>query len=71
MFAGNHKLDNMIVFVYANKFQIDGAIADVCKVEDIFMWRNCKNGNFCYRVKNLLGVVYIVVSTCQKIANAV
>lgn len=35
MFAGSHKLDNMIVFVDANKFQIDGATKDVCDVEDI------------------------------------
>ncbi len=35
MFAGNRKLDNMIVFVDANKFQIDGATSEVCNVEDI------------------------------------
>lgn len=35
MFAGSHKLDNMIVFVDANKLQIDGTTHDVCDVEDI------------------------------------
>ena len=35
MFAAAKKLDNMIVFVDANKLQIDGTTQDVCNVEDI------------------------------------
>lgn len=35
MFAGNRKLDNIIVFVDSNKLQIDGKVQDVCDVEDI------------------------------------
>lgn len=35
MFAGSKKLDNLIVFVDANKLQIDGTTHDVCDVEDI------------------------------------
>lgn len=35
MFAAAKKLDNMIIFVDANKLQIDGTTQDVCNVEDI------------------------------------
>lgn len=35
MFAAARKLDNLIVFVDANKLQIDGTTAEVCNVEDI------------------------------------
>lgn len=35
MFASSRKLDNLIVFVDANKLQIDGTTNDVCAVEDI------------------------------------
>lgn len=35
MFAGNHALNNIIVFVDCNKLQIDGAVKDVNNVEDI------------------------------------
>lgn len=35
MFAGSHKLDNLIVFVDSNKLQIDGKVQDVCDIEDI------------------------------------
>lgn len=35
MFASAKKLDNIIVFVDANKLQIDGTTQDVCNVEDI------------------------------------
>ena len=35
MFAGNRKLDNVIVFVDSNKLQIDGKVQDLCDVEDI------------------------------------
>ena len=35
MFAAAKGLDNMIVFVDANKLQIDGTTEQVCKVEDI------------------------------------
>ena len=35
MFASAKKLDNIIVFVDANKLQIDGTTHDVCDVEDI------------------------------------
>ena len=35
MFAGAHKLNNVIVFVDNNKMQIDGMTSDVLSVEDI------------------------------------
>lgn len=35
MFAANKKLDNIIVFVDANKLQIDGKTSDIMNVEDI------------------------------------
>ena len=55
MFAGAHKLSNLIAFTDNNKLQLDGKVSDICSIEPLdkkwesFGWNviNVENGNDC------------------------
>lgn len=58
MFAAQHELNNVIAFTDYNKFQLDGAVSDICGLEPIDQkWRafgwNCivvENGHDCAEI---------------------
>ena len=62
MFASHHKLDNIIAFTDYNKFQLDGAIEDICSIEPLdqkwkaFGWNTIvvDNGNNCEQIDNAI-----------------